>query len=320
MVNIGVLHEIDDIHTVWPDGSNGFTEWLANEENINLLSESIALNLSPEEKRSLIGNFNGNVLASSSESETDRRIIIVSNLSPVGDPEIGQLMTSVSQKNSDLIVWILRNLNTKHKIFADWLNSHTAGYSSIYLCGIKLFKIGNSEPAVKFEVISRPNNNAFNHPEISDNTQDIEKLRFDYWNSFQDYAFDGGSNPKFSASYKRWQTSSNYGVVFGTGRSGCSIIIAKTQDDLEAGLNITDDRELFNYLIARKNIIEAECGLIFDWLELSDRKGNRIRTKKSPAPLSDKSSWPEQFEWIMSSVLKIREVFGKFIKESDNEH
>ncbi|MBQ9389937.1 MAG: DUF4268 domain-containing protein [Synergistaceae bacterium] len=320
MVNIGVLHEIEDIYTVWPNGSNGFTEWLANEENINLLSESIGLGLSSEEKRSLIGNFHGSVLASSSESETDRCIIIVSNLSPVSDSEIGQLMTSVSQKNADVIVWILRNPDAKHKIFADWLNSHTADYTSIYLCTIRLFKIGNSEPAVKFEVVSHPNNNAVNHPKISDNTQDIEKLRFDYWNAFQDYAFDGGSNPKFAASYKRWQTSSNYGVVFGTGRSGCSIIIAKTKDDLEAGLNITDDRELFNYLIARKNIIESECGLIFDWLELSDKKGNRIRTKKSPAPLSDKSSWPEQFEWIMSSVLKIREVFGKFIKESDNEH
>ena len=311
------LEEITDLRTVWQNDAKDFTEWLAKEDNINLLSEASGLEFSAEETHSPVGKLSVDILAS--ESGTNRRIIIINNFSATDDSGLGRLITLAAGKNADVIIWIVRHANDEQKAAVEWLNSRTRNNTGIFLCEIKLFRIGASEPAVKFEVITRPNNWAKEVRKISEDATNIEKLRFDYWNAFQDYAFDGGSNPKFASSYKRWQTSSNYGVVFGTGRSGCSIIIAKTRDDLEAGLNISDDRELFSYLLSCKDDIESECGINFYWLELSDKKGNRIRTKKSPASLSEKSSWPEQFDWIMSSVLTIRDIFGKYIKEYDNE-
>lgn len=317
MAALGRLEEITNLRAIWQDESKDFTEWLAKEENINLLSESTGIEMSAEETQSQVGKFHVDILAS--ESGTNRRVIIINNFSQTDDSGLGKLITLAAGKNADVIIWIVRNAQEEHKAAVEWLNSRTRRNTGIFLCEVKLFRIGDSEPAVKFEVISRPNNWAKEVRKISEDASSIEKLRFDYWNAFQDYAFDGGSNQKFASSYKRWQTSSNYGVVFGTGRPGCSIIIAKTRDELEAGLNIADDRELFSYLFARKDDIESETGIAFDWLELPDKKGNRIRAKKSPARLSDKSSWPEQFDWIMSSVLNIREVFGKYIREADNE-
>ena len=317
MPKLSRLEEITDLRAIWKNEAKDFTEWLAKEDNINLLAESTGLEMSAEETQSPVGKFHVDILAS--ESGTNRRIIIISNFSQTDDSGLGRLITLAAGKNADVIIWIVRNAQEEHKAAVEWLNSRTRSNTGIFLCEIKLFRIGNSEPAVKFEVISRPNNWQKEVRKISEDASDIEKLRFDYWNAFQDYAFDGGSNPKFASSYKRWPASSNYGVVFGTGRPGCSIIIAKTRDELEAGLNISDDRELFSYLFARKDDIESETGLKFDWLELPDKKGNRIRAKKSPARLTEKSSWPEQFDWIMSSVLNIREVFGKYIREADNE-
>ena len=315
MAILGRLEEITDLRAIWQNESKDFTEWLAKEENINLLAESTGLEMSAEETQSQVGKFHVDILAS--ESGTNRRVIIVNNFSQTDDSGLGKLITLAAGKNADVIIWIVRNAQEEHKAAVEWLNSRTRSNTGIFLCEVKLFRIGASEPAVKFEVISRPNNWAKEVRKISEDASNIEKLRFDYWNAFQDYAFDGGSNPKFASSYKRWQTSSNYGVVFGTGRPGCSIIIAKTRDELEAGLNIADDRELFSYLFARKDDIEAETGMAFDWLELPDKKGNRIRVKKSPASLNDKSSWTEQFDWIMSSVISIREVFGKYIREAE---
>ena len=315
MAVLGRLEEITDLRAIWQDEAKDFTEWLAKEENINLLAESTGLEMSAEETQSQVGKFHVDILAS--ESGTNRRVIIVNNFSQTDDSGLGKLITLAAGKNADVIIWIVRNAQEEHKAAVEWLNSRTRSNTGIFLCEVKLFRIGASEPAVKFEVISRPNNWAKEVRKISEDASNIEKLRFDYWNAFQDYAFDGGSNPKFASSYKRWQTSSNYGVVFGTGRPGCSIIIAKTRDELEAGLNIADDRELFSYLFARKDDIEAETGMAFDWLELPDKKGNRIRVKKSPARLNDKSSWTEQFDWIMSSVISIREVFGKYIREAE---
>ena len=315
MAVLGRLEEITDLRAIWQDVAKDFTEWLAKEENINLLAESTGLEMSAEETQSQVGKFHVDILAS--ESGTNRRVIIVNNFSQTDDSGLGKLITLAAGKNADVIIWIVRNAQEEHKAAVEWLNSRTRRNTGVFLCEVKLLRIGNSEPAVKFEVISRPNNWAKEVRKISEDASNVEKLRFDYWNAFQDYAFDGGSNLKFASSYKRWQTSSNYGVVFGTGRPGCSIIIAKTRDELEAGLNIADDRELFSYLFARKDDIETEAGMKFDWLELPDKKGNRIRAKKSPARLADKSSWPEQFDWIMSSVLNIREVFGKYIREAE---
>ena len=314
MVTLGTLQEIDDLRTIWQEGSKDFTEWLAKEDNINILAQAAGLEMSAEETHSPVGKLHADILAS--ESGTNRRIIIISNFSETDDSGLGRLITLAAGKNADVVIWIVRHANDEYKAAVEWLNSRTRSNTGIFLCEIKLFRIGDSEPAVKFEIISRPNRWAKEVRKISEDATDIEKLRFDYWNAFQDYAFDGGSNPKFAAGYRRWQTSSNYGVVFGTGRPGVSIIIAKNRDDIEAGLNISDDRELFSHLSARKDDIESEAGMNFDWLELPGGKGYRIRAKKSPALLSDKSSWPEQFDWIMSSVLDIRGTFGKYVKEA----
>ncbi|MBQ6971105.1 MAG: DUF4268 domain-containing protein [Synergistaceae bacterium] len=311
------LEEITDLSTIWHDEAKDFTDWLAKEENMHILSQSAGLEISAEETHSPVGKFRVDILAS--ESGTNRRAIIISSFSQTEDSGLGRVITLAAGKNADIIIWIVRHANEEHKAAVEWLNSRTGNSTGIFLCEVKLFRIGSSEPAVKFEVISRPNNWAKEVRKISEDASSIEKLRFDYWNAFQDYAFDGGSNPRFAASYRRWQTSSNYGVVFGTGRPGVSIIIAKTRDDIEAGLNIADDRELFSRLLARKDDIESEAGMNFDWLELPGRKGSRIRAKKSPAPLTDKSSWPEQFDWIMSSVMNIRETFSRHMKEADDE-
>ncbi|MBQ7168493.1 MAG: DUF4268 domain-containing protein [Synergistaceae bacterium] len=317
MASLGRLEEITDLRAIWQNDAKDFTEWLAKEENINLLAQSAGLEMSAEETQSPVGKYHVDILAS--ESGTNRRIIIINNFSATDDSALGRLITYAAGKNADVIIWIVRHASDEHKAAVEWLNSRTRNNTGIFLCEVKLFRIGDSEPAVKFEVISRPNNWAKEVSKISEDATDIEKFRFDYWNAFQDYAFDGGSNPRFASSYRRWQTSSNYGVVFGTGRPGVSIIIAKTKDDIEAGLNISGDQELFSYLLTRKDDIESETGINFDWLELPGKKGNRIRTKKSPALLTDKATWPEQFDWIMNSVLNIRETFGRHIKESENE-
>ena len=308
---LGRLEEITDLRAIWQNEAKDFTEWLANEDNIKILAEATGLEISAEETHSSVGKFFVDILAS--EAGTNRRVIIINNFSQTDDAGLGKLFTLAAGKNSDVIIWIVRHALDEHKAAVEWFNSRSRSCSGIFLCEVKLFRIGSSEPAVLFDIISRPNNWAKQVRKISEDASNIEKLRFDYWNAFQDYAFDGRSNTKFAASYKRWQTSSNYGVVFGTGRQGCSIIIAKTRDDIEAGLNIADDRELFSSLVNKKNEIEAETGMSFEWLELPEKKGYRIRSKKSQANIYDKSSWREQFDWIMSSVLNIREVFGKYL-------
>ena len=156
MAILGRLEEITDLRAIWQNESKDFTEWLAKEENINLLAESAGLEMSAEETQSPVGKFHVDILAS--ESGTNRRIIIISNFSQTDDSGLGRLITLAAGKNADIIIWIVRNAQEEHKAAVEWLISRTRRNTGIFLCEVKLFRIGSSEPAVKFEVISRPNN------------------------------------------------------------------------------------------------------------------------------------------------------------------
>lgn len=75
---------------------------------------------------------------------------------------------------------------------------------------------------------------------------------------------------------------------------------------------IEDDKKLFHALLAHKEAIESSCGLSFDWRELPERKASRIVVQRS-VDLDDKSTWGEQFDWIVDVLLSRRKVFCKYL-------
>ena len=58
---------------------------------------------------------------------------------------------------ADVIIWVVKHAREEHKAAIEWLNNHTDEKIGFFLCEIKLYRIGDSEPAVKFEVIEKPN-------------------------------------------------------------------------------------------------------------------------------------------------------------------
>lgn len=68
------LKQIKDLREVWPNEAKDFTPWLAKEENLNMLGETIGIEMELTEKESAVGDFNVDILAT--EQDTGRRIII----------------------------------------------------------------------------------------------------------------------------------------------------------------------------------------------------------------------------------------------------
>lgn len=58
MMNLGKLKEIKDLRRVWPHEALDFTPWLADEENLALLSDAIGLEITLDETESSVGDFN----------------------------------------------------------------------------------------------------------------------------------------------------------------------------------------------------------------------------------------------------------------------
>ena len=71
-------------------------------------------------------------------------------------------------------------------------------------------------------------------------------------------------------------------------------------------------RSRVKQLFAKRDVIEKESGLSYDWQELPGKKASRIIIT-NPADFEDASKWPEQFDWIMDTLIKMKKTFKKHI-------
>ena len=186
---IGKLEETNNLRVVW-DTEAKFTSWLAEDKNIKILSEASGLNIAVEEVSS------SEILAS--DMDTGKRIEIGNQLEETEHDYLGQLITNAAGKDAKIIIWLAGNSRREHKNAIEWLNANMNDNVKIYLFRIRLYYVRDSEPAVyavRFEPVVKPDIKSPN----SNNASKIEELRFDYWNKFQDYAFNDARDKGFSS-------------------------------------------------------------------------------------------------------------------------
>lgn len=308
MINLSKLVEIKDLRTVWPHEALDFTPWLAQDDNISLLSDAIGIEITVDETESNVGDFNVDIFAS--ETGTDRKIIIENQLEETNHDHLGKLITYASGKSADLVIWLVKHAREEHKAAIEWLNNHTDDKIGFFLCEIKLYQIGESKPAVKFEVVEKPNDWT-KEIKKTDTVTETQQQRYDYWVAFQDYAL---KNAEYAKHFNRRKSTYDHWMNLPIGSSDCHIVIDQIQkrNELIVELYIDNDKELFHNLHDHKDEIEKDLGFSLDWRELPERKASRIITMEK-AKLNNKDKWQEQFDWLIDTVLKMRAAFKKHL-------
>ena len=190
------------------------------------------------------------------------------------------------------------------------MNNHTDENIAFFLIEIKLYQIGSSDIAVKFEVVEKPNDWT---KEIKRNTSNSPTLqaRYDYWVAFNDYAFQ---NNEFSKQFNKRKASMDHWMTMSVGSSACYISINQIRKDnlIVVEWYISDDKELFHKFLSHKTEIEMEMGMELDWRELPDKKASRILITH-PTDFDDKDNWSEQFDWVMGVAMKMKKAFKKYL-------
>jgi len=309
MAVLGSLVEIEDLRKVWPDEARDFTPWLSQEENIALLADAVGLDeITVEETESSVGDFNVDIFAS--EVGSGRRVIIENQLEVTDHEHLGKLITYASGKEANVIIWVVRHAREEHKSAIEWLNNHTDDSLGFFLCEIKLYKIGNSDPAVKFDVVEKPND-WVKEVKKSEYATDTQRQRYEYWQAFQEYAF---KNPEFAKVFHRRKPSTDHWLTFSVGVSSCKISVAqiKKRNEINAELFIDDDKELFDVLYSNKDRIEQDAELKFDWRKMPEKKASRIVITRN-ANLAEKEEWTGQFDWLIDMMLRIKRAFKKYL-------
>ena len=306
---------------IWDNEAQDFTPWLAEEKNLELLSETIRTPLELEAQEKDVGPFRADILCKNTED--DSWVLIENQIDKTDHKHLGQLLTYASGLQAVTIVWISAKFTEEHRAALDWLNKITDDDFRFFGLEIELWTIGDSPAAPKFNIVSKPNNWSKTISQAAKNiSEGIESetkaMQYRYWQGLIDYLENNGSKLRTQDPRPRhWQT-------FAVGRSHFYIdATVNTRDSrLGIGLKIADKnhaKNFYNLLVLDKEEIEAEMQEKLEWRELPDNTKSEIILFKNNVNLSDKKDWNTQYGWFKTDIEKFDKVFRKRIKKLNAE-
>lgn len=307
--NLGKIEEVK-LREVWKKEADDFTNWLAEEENLALLSDEIGIDLKLIQTEANVGKFNVDILAE--EENTGRKVIIENQLEITNHDHLGKIITYASGFDATIIIWIIKDVRDEHKQAIDWLNEHTDENINFFVIKMEVWQIGNSLPAPKFQIISKPNDWAktVKTSATSSLLTENKVLQLEFWNKFKEYAKGKSTKLKLrKTSPQHW-----YDISFGSRDAHIALTINTRLDLLTCEIYISDSKELFNELKRNKNKIEKELGEELEWMELPEKKASRIKLIKN-INVDDINEWINYFEWLKNKAELFQRIFPKYIKK-----
>lgn len=303
---LGTLEKITDLRTIWKHEAQDFSLWLSQEENLSILSRAIGIDVVLEERESSVGDFNVDIFAS--EEGTNRKIIIENQLEDTNHDHLGKIITYASGKNAEVIIWIVKRARDEHKQAIEWLNQHTDNNIGFFLIEIELWKINNSLPAPKFNVVERPNDWA-KTIKISEGLSDTQKLKLEYWQKFNEYA---DSDAVFSREFsiRKPQPCHWYDLSIGSSSYHIGLTVNTQKKRIGAEIYFSKSKDLYKKFMDKKDVIERWTGQEVQGIEAE--QDCRIVVFRN-GDIKETKHWENEIKWMFEMALK----FKKAVKEID---
>ena len=307
-MKLGKLEEVD-IRKVWPHEQYDFSKWLATEENIKELGDALNLSLTDVETEKFVGNYRCDILCK--DEITGKMVLIENQLEPTNHDHLGKIITYASGLDAAVVVWIVASARDEHASAIEWLNKHTDDEISFFLMEVHAYKIGDSDPAPQFKIIEQPNDFVKIVKAVSKNSDmnESQKNRLEFWTQFNEVV-DSKGKPfnKRKATTDHW-----YNVAIGSSDASISIDLVNKEHKIRVSLWINDNKDIFDALFQRKDEIEAVLGFGLEWNRLDNKKASYICTYIKGLDFKKQDNYPMLMEQIVDLVLKMRNVFPKFM-------
>jgi hypothetical protein len=305
--NLAKLQKIDlrDVWGIEPD----FTNWLAQQESLDLLGEEIGVEIKPIRTEASIGSFKVDILAE--EESSGRKIIIENQLENTNHDHLGKIITYASGYDAEIIIWVVRDVREEHQRAVEWLNEHTDEKIGYFLIKIELWQIENSNPAPKFDVLASPNEwaKAIKASPTGGELSDTKLLQLDFWTKFKEYVRAKDKRIRLKTPHPRhW-----YDVSMGSSEAHVALTINSRENLLGCEIYINRNKELFKFLQERKDEIEKEIGEKAEWVDAA--VASRIKIKKEIPDLFSQTEAENYFAWLYEKTTLFQKVFGKYLKE-----
>lgn len=308
-MKLGRLEEVD-VRKLWRHEQYDFSNWLAKDENIELLNDVLGLTLVDIEKEVFVGSYRCDLVAS--DETTNQKIIIENQLESSNHDHLGKIVTYASGLDANVIVWIVKEAREEHRSAIEWLNNNTNKNINFFLIEIHAYRIGESLYAPKFEVVEKPND-FIKNAKIQTGSGELNKSqseRLIFWTKFNEVLIGRGK----PFNVRKATTDHWYDVAIGVSGAHVGINLVNKEGCIVVELYINDDKELFDKLSDNKEQIESELGLTLDWQRLNDKKASRIMYRIPGLNFDDHSNYDELMNEIINKAQMFVNVFRKYVK------
>ena len=306
---LGRLERVD-LREAWESEPRDFTPWLAQTENLAVLSETLDMELATEGIEQGVGPFRADILCR--DTQDDSLVLIENQLERTDHVHLGQLLTYAAGLQTVTIIWVAATFTDEHRAALDWLNEITNEKFRFFGLEVELWRIGDSPAAPKFNVISRPNNWSRTTKRVASGEipeSALQQQRF--WEKLSQHLEKRAGNVRLKTPPARAWTS------YGLGRTGFHLEATLSPRDgqirVELRLKGPNSKAHFALLSEMKEEIETEIAAELEWAKLPDNNVSRIILQHDGHP-ADESGWPVLAEWMAETLEKFDAAFRERVK------
>lgn len=299
------------LRSLWPNEASDFTPWLAS--NIEVLGNSLGLELELMEREASVGNFSLDLLAK--DLGTSKTVIIENQLTQTDHDHLGKLLTYAAGFDASIVIWVSETIREEHRQAMEWLNQRTDTDTEFFGVVTEILQIDNSKPAYNFKPVVFPN--AWQKSKKEKTANSVSPKGEKYRNYFQILIDELREKHKFTAAKagqpQNWYSFSSgiwgilYAATFGQGgRAKTEIYI----DDGDAERN----KNIFDKLKEQSLVFDGKFSDDLAWERLDEKRASRIAVYRDGAIESSDSDLEEIRKWHIDNLLKFKEVFPSKIE------
>jgi len=297
------------IRDIWKTEDKHFTPWLV--ENIELLNEEVGLNIRDPQTETKLVNFYVDIIGEDNEG----KVIIENQFHNSDHDHLGKLITYLSNvQETKKAIWIVEEAKQEHIKAIEWLNQNSSS-CLFYLVKVQLFKVDDSVPAAKFDLISGPDESTIAIGKLKKEDSEREHKRLKFWSLFLE-KLKTKSNIYANISPKKYSwlgTSTGfrglgYNCAVGKSIAEVGLYIDRGKDAQELNKNI------FDQFYKNKDQIEKDFGTDLRWEDLPNARACRISKVSKLGGWYDEETWEKVHEDMIDKIIKLQKAFSSHVK------
>ena len=316
---LGRLERVE-LREVWGSEPVDFTPWLAEPGNMQLLGDSIGLELATEGIEQPVGPYSADILCR--DTATGRYVVIENQLDRTDHSHLGQILTYAAGLDATSVIWLARRFTDEHRAALVWLNNMAGEHLNLFGLEIELWRIGDSVVAPKFNIVAEPNDWVSARQRVHDEKalSEVQRMQLEFWTEFKEYLEES------TATLKPTKPLPQHWMTMALGRTGFSLsaVVSTWNSETDAAgheiraelvIDGNQSESRFERLLAQNVQIDEEMSEPLTWRSQSGVKMKRAYQRQQVVDLFDRTKWPEYDQWLKEKLEALDRAFRLRIKD-----